>query len=164
MAKGARTDAAPAVAELAPAAERSVDVVQPVAIRQTIPAVPSGIAGGQPDCCCQSRDRPEWKSDGGIHAADVASACTTGWCSRLRANGSTRPRCSTANRSLPKRSSVFSCAERLASRRPRGSSRPHQRKQDHVADRLAIRQQHDEPIDPDPSPPVGGSPYSNARM
>jgi hypothetical protein len=45
VAKAPEPDAAPAVAELAPAAERSVDVVQPVAIRQTIPAVPSGIAG-----------------------------------------------------------------------------------------------------------------------
>jgi hypothetical protein len=35
----------PALAQLAPAAGRSADVIQAVAIRQTIPAVPTGIAG-----------------------------------------------------------------------------------------------------------------------
>src|SRR4051812_5405992 len=36
-----------------------------------------------------------------------------------------------------------------AQRAPRSISLPHQRKQNDVPDRKAVRQQHDEPIDPD---------------
>src|SRR3954466_14924610 len=35
------------------------------------------------------------------------------------------------------------------------SAWPHQREQDHVANRRTVRQQHDEPIDPDPLPARG---------
>jgi hypothetical protein len=54
--------AAPAVAESAPAAGHSMEVSQPVAIRQTIPAVPSGIAGvGSPTAAVKVAIGPDGK-------------------------------------------------------------------------------------------------------
>ena len=58
----------PALAQLAPAAEHSADVTQAVAIRQTIPAVPSGIAGlGGPMAAVKIAIGP----DGKVRAASM---------------------------------------------------------------------------------------------
>ena len=60
--KAPETLTAPTVAESAPAAGHSMEVSQPVAIRQTIPAVPSGIAGlGSPTAAVRVAIGPDGK-------------------------------------------------------------------------------------------------------
>ena len=42
--------------------------------------------------------------------------------------------------------------------------RPHGGKEDHVADRRLVGEEHHQPVDAQASPPAGGMPYSSARM
>jgi Gram-negative bacterial TonB protein C-terminal len=60
--KASEPAAPPALAGVAPAAGRAADIVQAVAIRQTIPAVPSGIAGlGGPTAAVKIAIGPDGK-------------------------------------------------------------------------------------------------------